>query len=219
MNENNFEKLSKKFYDLLCEAFWNYYLWKEIRDFFNNKTDTSNFMDERYKEFFVPILFALQDKVILLLSNLLDWFKENNDRKVVSIFELIEFLDIEERKKIDVYLKRLEENKNKLFKWRNKVIAHKDYTLWIQGYDDFIKKYYLKFDDIFKIMLDLWKIYDNVVNITNKTKQSTLFSWIKNLSSIGFNKLINDIKYFVPIDNDERIKIISKKVEEEFNKK
>ncbi|MDD4530767.1 MAG: hypothetical protein PHO80_04445, partial [Candidatus Gracilibacteria bacterium] len=119
-NKEDFSKISKKFFDLLCETFGNYYLWERIREFINSKSETANFIDERYKEFFVPVLFALQDKYMLLLANLLDSEKEDKDKKVISIYELLLFVGENDRKIIDLKLEKLNKEKKKLSKWRNK---------------------------------------------------------------------------------------------------
>lgn len=210
MKNSDFEKLNKKFYNLLCWVFSDYYLWLSMRDFFNLWTDTSKFMGNRYKEFFVPVLFALQDKFMLGLANLLDWIKKSTDKKVVSIFELLEFVENKEDKlSIIEILNNNDKIKNKLFKWRNKSIAHKDYKLWIEGYENFIKEYHLEFNDIFKIMIKTWEVYDKIYNSVNNTKQMTGFDSLNN--NFWFQKLINDIKYFVPINDDERILLMTKK--------
>ncbi len=217
MRDKDFSKISKNFLDLLCETFWNYYLWERIREFINSKSETANFIDERYKEFFVPVLFALQDKYMLLLANLLDSEKENKDKKVISIYELLLFVGENDRKIIDLKLEKLNEEKKKLSKWRNKYIAHKDYTLWIKGYNDFTKKYHLNFTDLYNMMLILWEVYDDIIYIVDKNPWND-FSDIKDSYEVWFNKLINDIKYFIPVNEDEIIKIISDKIiKEEFN--
>jgi hypothetical protein len=148
---------------------------------------------------------------LLHLANLFDWVKLDKDKKVISIYELLEFIPSEKKKNsINKKLEKLLPLKTKLIKWRNKYIVHKDYELQINWYEKFIKKNKMSFDKIYELMIKLWKIYDEIYNSVNKRgKKITLFPLFTDL---WIGKLFNDIKYFVPKTDKERMKIISKEI-------
>lgn len=210
MNDDFF-KLNKRFQDLLLSVFYDYLLWKYIRDCINEKSEIATLINDRYSDFFIPVLIALQERFLLHLANLFDWVKLDKDKKVISIYELLEFIPSEKKKNsINKKLEKLLPLKTKLIKWRNKYIVHKDYELQINWYEKFIKKNKMSFDKIYELMIKLWKIYDEIYNSVNKRgKKITLFPLFTDL---WIGKLFNDIKYFVPKTDKERMKIISKEI-------
>ena len=205
-----YQKIDEKFRNLLCDVFSNYFIWKYLREYINEWNETSKLIDDRYSEFFVPVLFALEDRFLLGLANLLDKNNANEDRKVICIYELLEFVeDIHLKDKISEDLRSLEIFRNKFLKWRNKILAHKDYWLAINWYEDFTKKYSSNFWDIYNVMISLWEIYDSIHNTILEKNISTDFTILED-TSIGLRKLFIDLQYFVPKTENERIEQMMK---------
>lgn len=205
-----YQKIDEKFRNLLCDVFSNYFIWKYLREYINEWNETSKLIDDRYSEFFVPVLFALEDRFLLGLANLLDKNNANEDRKVICIYELLEFVeDIHLKDKISEDLRSLEIFRNKFLKWRNKILAHKDYWLAINWYEDFTKKYSFNFWDIYNVMISLWEIYDSIHNTILEKNISTDFTILED-TSIGLRKLFIDLQYFVPKTENERIEQMMK---------
>jgi hypothetical protein len=71
MNDDFF-KLNKRFQDLLLSVFYDYLLWKYIRDCINEKSEIATLINDRYSDFFIPVLIALQERFLLHLANLFD---------------------------------------------------------------------------------------------------------------------------------------------------
>lgn len=205
-----YKKIDEKFRNLLCDVFSNYFIWKYLREYVNAWSETSKLIDDRYSEFFVPVLFALEDRFLLWLANLLDKNTPNEDRKVICIYELLEFIENNHTKvKINNNLKSLEIFRDKFLKWRNKILAHKDYWLAINWYEDFTKKYSSKFWEIYDVMIQLWIIYDDIHNAVLETNISTEFTVMEDATR-GLGKLFIDLQYFVPKTDNERIEQMMK---------
>ena len=195
---DKYQKIDKKFKDLLCDVFSNYYIWKYLREYVNKWNETSKLIDVRYSEFFVPVLFALEDRFLLGLANLLDKKIDNEDRKVICIYELLEFVDDSFAKdEIKKSLETLGIFRNKFLKWRNKILAHKDYNLVINWYISFTQEYSSKYHEIYDAMILLWEIYDNIHSAVLRVNSSTDFQLLE-YSDTWLSKLFFDLEYFVP---------------------